>query len=327
MGLPDNFNQAKTAFEQLGRINVNEIASAGKNLQPWNGLGPEDLLASHQFIHENLSDLFARDLEQIPPAINSFQTWNNLKAHLTAVLQKLTEFNTNKDQPRFNKVLQQMEGLRHQLQALGIYQALHASPDVDQIIQQISGELTRLTDGNSRLDQLETNLKELTGKAVSGSLSRAFQDLKAEMDKEKTFWFRMAIGTAIATVLVLGLVIIGSEYLISRETSSLKDVGNGTIWILRVAIATPAFYFLWFAMAQYRRERSLTQEYAHRAAVATSLPSYKDQLKDEKAKDNISVAASHVIFDVPSISDRDVKIDKTIKQLSELAGTLNKAKG
>ena len=69
--------------------------------------------------------------------------------------------------------------------------------------------------------------------------------------------------------------------------------------IVRAAILLPLFAIFAFAFSQYRRERELEEEYAHKAAVATSLPNYGDLARDAGVRDQIVSAATTVIFTSP----------------------------
>jgi hypothetical protein len=68
---------------------------------------------------------------------------------------------------------------------------------------------------------------------------------------------------------------------------------------LRSIFMLPLFALLGFALAQYRKERNFEEEYAHKAAVAVSLPNYGDLMEKGASRDQIVTGAANVIFSSP----------------------------
>jgi hypothetical protein len=80
------------------------------------------------------------------------------------------------------------------------------------------------------------------------------------------------------------------------------------------------------SFAQYRKERILEEEYAHKAAVATSLPNYGDLAVDNQVKDQILSEASKVIFTSPSNEKKEPSDDQIVglEQINRLMVSINK---
>ena len=93
--------------------------------------------------------------------------------------------------------------------------------------------------------------------------------------------------------------------------------------IKRIVIVSIPLSFIYFCFSQYRRERSLEEEYAHREAVAKILNTYHDQILLDENKDKLSLLASDILFRVPAVSPEESKI----KGIKEILDVTNRVKG
>lgn len=109
-----------------------------------------------------------------------------------------------------------------------------------------------------------------------------------------------------------------------QKQESIHSILN--IWFLRIAGLGPLLYLFIFSINQYKKERNLIEEYAHRKAVANSLPIYKDLVSDPANKDSISSLAAEIIFSLPSITNSDSAVKKSFNHVKEVAEIVNKVK-
>jgi len=209
--------------------------------------------------------------------------------------------------------------------------------DIEEIRKVFETESQKLSVNNAEVDSLKSSVKGLIEPAVSGSLSKSFSDRKASLFKGRAAWGVVSVVFAIIAVLATYKV---SEAVITSlnhnvdfaqqskaEKAASQTQNNNDSWsliLLRSVVLVPLYLGFGFAFSQYRKERDLEEEYAHKAAVATTLPNYGDLAKDDSVKDQIVSGASNVIFASPihqaSKNDKDVDVISGIKGLFETAG-------
>lgn len=119
----------------------------------------------------------------------------------------------------------------------------------------------------SRLNELEDKIADQIEKATGFSLFDSFLKRRDSLSKSKYIWAGAGL------VFLLGLVIL-TLYL----TKQPMDF-NHVFW-LRLAIAVPLGFALYFCLHQYSTERRLEEEYNFRANISTSLVPYKDIVKE-----------------------------------------------
>jgi len=108
------------------------------------------------------------------------------------------------------------------------------------------------------------------------------------------------------------------------KAADLEKTISISMILLRSVVLIPIYLGFGFAFSQYRKERDLEEEYAHKSAVASSLPNYGDLAKDDNVKDQIVSGASNVIFASPinKVKQTETKSDviESMKGLFETAG-------
>jgi hypothetical protein len=91
-------------------------------------------------------------------------------------------------------------------------------------------------------------------------------------------------------------------------------------------VLLPIYSIFVFSFLQYKKERDLEEEYAHKAAVATSLPNYGSLAVENGVKDQILSEASKVIFTSPSPKKVSSGKEETIgvSQINSLLSNIQK---
>ena len=98
------------------------------------------------------------------------------------------------------------------------------------------------------------------------------------------------------------------------------------IFVIRSIVLLPVFAAFGFSIAQYRKERDFEEEYAHKAAVAVSLPNYGDLARDQSVRDQIVTGATNVIFSSPTARAKESeKADAVISGIREIVDSVGKA--
>ncbi len=128
---------------------------------------------------------------------------------------------------------------------------------------------------NKNVEQQEKVTKTLAG-ATAGGLFREFNVRREQLATARKWWLRGLVGSVGLMIAALMLV-----YWLS------VGEGLGFALILRLAIASPCGYLLYFCAAQYAKERRLEAEYAFKATISLSLEPYRSLLGDMTKAGNV----------------------------------------
>ena len=328
--------QLKTSFENLERLNFEAFSQDPGNYNPWNNLDINDFLESYEDVISTLRRAIDQDIFQRLP-------WNILNSLIGSInntykyCQNL--FNAKGNQQHFQNAFQQLENLRTQLNSWGIYYYSHLGGQLEEKSKLIDSELQKLLSHNKEIETIKENVKNLIEPAVAGSLSKSFSERKKDLNENQKKWFWvtviLAICCIVATVIIVSSIVslFDNEKILSALQEYIKSNGSKSlilpVVLLRIAILLPLYSIFVLAFMQYKKERNLEEEYAHKYAVATSLPNYGDLAVDDKVKDQILAEASQVIFVSPVKSERQKEKETTkgIADLTELIKNLNSLVG
>lgn len=166
-------------------------------------------------------------------------------------------------------------------------------------------------------------LEELIGREVGATLFETFKQRKGELEKPVNKWLWLVIGASILTFSAI-LVIF-----------SLWSVTNGAPDYLRLITNTiktlPFFFLLFYAIAQYNKERNFQEEYAFKSAVALTIKAYADLIVEDKQKDDLIMNAVNKVYKSPTIyKTKEIKDEsnllETVKELTSTVLELIKKK-
>lgn len=94
---------------------------------------------------------------------------------------------------------------------------------------------------------------------------------------------------------------------------------------MRSSILLPLYVAFGVAFSQYKKERDFEEQYAHKAAVAVSLPNYGDLTRDPAVRDQIVSAATNVIFSTTNNKRIETKAsDKGLDSIKEVLASITK---
>lgn len=176
------------------------------------------------------------------------------------------------------------------------------------------------------VQNLHSEVKKLITPAVAGSLSAAFE-------ARKDILFRGRIGWLIILLIVSVLSIIETKDLATSFSNVLLEIQKtkqpiNLLWeslILRLTILLPLYIAFGVSFYQYKKERDYEEEYAHKAAVAISLPNYGDLTREPAVRDQIVSAATNVIFSTPTNKKTETEVsDKALKYMKEVLASIAK---
>ena len=64
-------------------------------------------------------------------------------------------------------------------------------------------------------------------------------------------------------------------------------------------LLVPIYLAVGFAVGQVLRERTFEENYAHKASIAKTLPSYSELIGSQAVKDEVMSSATKVVFSTP----------------------------
>lgn len=295
-------------------------------MQPWNGLEFNDFVEAYNNLIYSLDLIYESEtLINLP-----FNLINGLNNNLNNVLQHCNQFITNRSQTQFQNAFQQIENLRTNIHTWGLKYEIILGKKIEEKIQFLNDEINKVLSKEKEIESLKTNVESLIEPAVAGSLSKSFSDRKEDLESNKKKWFIVSVITAatgiIATFIIIWSIVgIFDSKAIAKLIEKSSSNKEGIIWlsvVLRLGALLPVYTIFAFAFSQYRKERDLEEQYAHKAAVATSLPNYGDLAIDDKVKDQILSEASKVIFHTPSEEKKDIKANSDVQSMDKLNNLL-----
>lgn len=239
---------------------------------------------------------------------NTYNTYSQLRA--------------SRDQNSFQSFSQSIDSLAYHIRLFGIPLLSIGSAYLEKTSTSLSAELDRLIATRTDVEKLREEVKTLITPAVAGSLSQAFTARKDILLRGRIVWGIIA--------LFIGIYCIHATYgFASTVSDTLTEIAkagakNDITWlsvIIRSVIIIPLYIAFGFSFTQYKKERDFEEEYAHKAAVATSLPNYGDLTREPAVRDQIVTGATNVIFSSPT--SKDINSDNAEKAFSGIKEILD----
>ena len=318
-------SQIKQTWENFNNLQIEDAIDSAQNISPWNNLTLSDFMDSVEDLKSILAASFDQNIWEDYP----WNIVNSVQSALNNVLQQSQQFVNSKNQGSFQNALQQVENLRTNFRSWNVYSYILYGQDIETKIGLIDTEYQSIISKGREIDILKESVQNLIEPAVAGSLSKSFSDRQTKLESNRKVWLITAITaavlSAVATIVVIWILIDVLSLEIPNEASTKqiqelidKQPSNVGIQLLRVAILIPFYSLFIYSFNQYKRERNLEEEYAHRSAVSTSLPNYGELAGDPNVKDQIISSATNVIFTSP--------IEKKVSNKRASQSNLNEVK-
>jgi len=328
MSITHSITQISKTWENFSNLDI-ETALNNGSFNPWNNLDKDDYKKSFQDLKEIMDAVVEQNaLDKYPLNIIS-----SLQSTLNTVFQQIQQFVSSPQQNTFQNSLSQIESLRTNLRSWGVHSYVKFGQNIETKIQGFDIEYQKIIGKANEIETLKQSIENLIKPAVAGSLSKSFSDRQSKLKTNRNIWFWVAIiagiSSAIATVIVVSklidvFTINFPENATQEQIQTLldKQPSSSGIQLLRIAIIFPFYYLFGISFNQYKRERNLEEEYAHRSAVSTSLPNYGDLASDQNVKDQIISSATQVIFTTP-IDRKSLNKSKKENSISDLKGIID----
>ena len=252
----------------------------------------------------------------------------NLQSQLQNVVNTYDQVLRSRDQGNYQGFAQQLDAFFHHTRMFGVPYLAAGGAQLEVTRNALQVELDAAKKSNEDLEALKKSVRMLITPAIAGSLSQAFTQRRNTLVVGRFAWLAVCVGLgAFATYATFDLV--------STLTATLKptaanamELSFWAIAALRTLILVPIFAAFGFGFSQYRKERDFEEEYAHKAAVANSLPNYGDLAREPAVRDQIVTAATGVIFGSPTEQAKKIQNSSAMLDgMKEVIDALTKAVG
>jgi hypothetical protein len=194
-------------------------------------------------------------------------------------------------------------------------------------LEKLQRGLERLQENNTEVEQLKKDVRTLIAPAVAGSLSKSFTERAESLKWARIIW--LAISVFVGGIAIYGTYdfakAIGEVLIKYGSAANQQALSLWPVIAIRSIVLLPLFAAFGFAISQYRKERDFEEEYAHKAAVAVSLPNYGDLAREPTVRDQIVTAAASLIFTSPAHQSKEtVKSDEVIGGIREIIESVGK---
>jgi hypothetical protein len=280
-----------------------------------------------RFVVETFDSMLATDsLKEL-----SWNAMNTLQSLLQNVHNAFTPLASTRDQGSYQNFAQHLDSLAYHTRLMGLPYLAMGGSQLERARAQAAMELDRLVSTRGEVEQLRDNVRTLITPAVAGSLSQAFTTRRDALLVGRIVWGVGALllgGFAVfATFSFANVVGEAMKVALTASASTSHDI----VWagaIIRSMVLIPLFAAFGFAFAQYKKERDFEEEYAHKAAVAASLPNYGELARDASVRDQIVTGATGVIFSSPTAQYRaGQKPERSLKDVTALMEAASKLAG
>lgn len=292
----------------------------------FDGPSPEELREILRFVTNTMDSVIAEDTLSLLP----WTTYNGMTGVVQNAYNTFAAYASTRDQSSYQTFAQHLDSFAYHLRMFGFDRLALGQAKLEQTKATLDRELERLLANNSEVETLKSEVKNLIAPAVAGSLSEAFTSRRNALLNGRIAWAVVAAIGGVASVWVTFDFVSSVSDALLKPSSSPGSTAS-LAWpmaLIRSAILIPVYAAFGFAFSQYKKERDFEEEYAHKAAVATSLPNYGDLAREPAVRDQIVTGATNVIFTSPTSHTRErEKGDAGVSGLKELVDSIAKLTG
>jgi len=311
------FTEAFNKFRALDPLSVLKVASHSE----FDGPNVAETSASLRFVFDSFEALFSVSGMQLL----SFTAVTALQGNLQNVVNTYNQFLSAREQGSFQQFAMHVDALANATRNHGIPILAAGGAQLESATASVAKELDRLVKNNEEVDALKKDVRTLIAPAIAGSLSKAFMGRRNALTVWRIIWLILTF--------VVGAFAVHETYEVIRAVADVMkgvapQVHADLFWpalIIRSIILIPLFAAFGFAFSQYRKERDFEEEYAHKAAIASSLPNYGDLAREQSVRDRIVTGATTVIFSSPTVIAKEAEnSEATIAGMNKMLESLGK---
>jgi len=322
MSKETRLNRCKALYEQFLSLNPRELETFPQAFSDFDGLSLEETKKTLRFVLDSLDGLNTNDAW----GDLTWHAYNSIEGLIQNVHNMYAQLRASRDQASFQNFAQNLDSLAYHLRMFGVPFLSVGGAYLEKTSASLTTELDRLIATRTEVEKLRDEVKTLITPAVAGSLSQAFTARKDILLRGRIAWGVIA--------LLIGAYCIHATYgfatAVGDALTTSKPAGtqNDLIWLsvlIRSVILLPLYAAFGFSFAQYKKERDFEEEYAHKAAVATSLPNYGDLTREPAVRDQIVTGATNVIFSSPTSKHiESEKQEKVLGGVKEIFDSVSK---
>jgi hypothetical protein len=323
MSRQTRINRCKALYEQFLALSPREFEGWPLAMADFDGLNVDEAKKTMRFVLDTMDGLTANDAwDEL-----TWHAYNSIENVLQAVYNSFAPLKSSRDQTSFQNFVPQLDSLAYHLRMFGATQLALGGANLERTSASVASELERLTSARTEVEKLRDEVKALIAPAVAGSLSEAFTARKTVLLWGRVVWGLIALVVGGYCVhATYGFASAVGDALVSlKQPASTPEVMWASV-LLRSVVLLPLYAAFGFSFSQYKKERDFEEEYAHKAAVATSLPNYGDLTREPAVRDQIVTGATNVIFSAPTTRkaepERSDRVIGSMKELLESVGKL-----
>lgn len=292
----------------------------GKQLKEYGG-NYKSLIDELAVKKEELQNLVKQKNQELQQIANNLQTAHSNTNQIAQLLNNSTSTN-EKINGVLNQQNQNLETQKKKGETQDVYFKKQSETfntmesSLNERIKEVENQIADFTkqlefvEGKREFFEERSNyLDELIGREVGASLFGTFKQRKGELERPVNKWLWIVIAMAILTFGAILIIFTNAFGLLGAVPSEIS-----TILLITNSIKTlPFFFLLFYAVAQYNKERNFQEEYAFKSAVALTIKAYSDIIKKDELKDELIVSSVSGIFKSPTIyKTKTTKEDNTI---------------
>lgn len=324
MSTAANASQFIEIFSRFFGSKPEDFFQSGVTFNEWDGPNVTETLSMLQFLRTTFEPLISSgELNVLTKT-----AFNGLMGQIQSVNNTYTQLTQSRDQSSFQNFANAVDQLAYHTRMSGIPLLAAGGAQLEAQRLAFAQELQTLTKNNTEVEELKKAVRTLITPAIAGSLSEAFQQRRDAVYKGRLVWLVACVLLGlVASYATFDFVHAVSAAAAPRPAASPEQPLS--LWIviaIRTVVLVPLFAGFGFAFAQYKKERDFEEEYAHKAAVANSLPNYGELARDHAIRDQIVTAATAVIFSSPSEQARKMETSNAmLGSFKEVVDAMSKA--
>ncbi|OCK41811.1 hypothetical protein BA195_13795 [Tenacibaculum soleae] len=297
------------------------------------GTNFKELTSELNLKKEDLESFISQKQKELQQITNNLQTSNSNNNQIAQLLNSSTSTNE-----KINGILQQQnQNLENQIKKIekqevnfdnqaerfsNLESSLNEKiKDSKYQVAEFEEKLKFIEDKKAFFEERNNYLDELIGREVGASLFETFKQRKGELENPVNKWLWIVIAMAILTfgaILIIFTNAFGYLGEVPTEISTVRLITNSIK-------SLPFFLLLFYAIAQYNKERNFQEEYAFKSAVALTIKAYSDLITEETLKDQLIVNSVSRIFKSPSTNKKSNKMKNDTTMMNTAKDLLDTA--
>lgn len=322
MSIKSRATQLESLLNNFFNLKPDEFFKSGPSYNDFDGPSVEESEKNYLFIYATLKPLLdsGQLIDLTWSAISSIQQ-NAQNAYNT-----YNQLISNSDQGSFQNFSTNLDSFANILRMYNIPYLVLGGYNLESTRALLVNELDTLQKNNIEVEQLKESVKTLITPAIAGSLSKSFTQRRNSIMLNRVIWLVIAITIGYFVIIETNEFVNHISNALSQTKPETSNIGLWPTIAIRTVVLIPLFAAFGFAFSQYRKERDFEEEYAHKAAVAASLPNYGDLAREQSVKDQIVTGATSVIFSSPSQDAKNNQnSDAVLSGIKEMIESVGKA--